>query len=88
MFITGRTKDGSDAVIPKGVYMSPDGTEWSSEPYTKEQRAQDSMYKEIINHLEYHSRSIFDEYNLIMSGDSKLSKRCRDYVIQLVNNNK
>lgn len=88
MFISGKTKDGSDAIIPLGVYVSPDGKEWSNMPYTKEQRSQDNTHKEIINHLEYHSRSIFDEYNLIIEGKSKLSKRCRDYVIELVNNNK
>lgn len=45
MIFTGKTADGSDMRIAKGVYVDPKNTNrWSSEPYTREQKAYDKVY--------------------------------------------
>ena len=35
MIYSGKSEDGSDMYPVKGVYVSPDGEEWSNMPYTK-----------------------------------------------------
>lgn len=76
MIFTGKSADGSDMYPAQGVYVSPDGEQWSNKPYTKEDR----MWGEIYPHLAKNLRSLEDEYELINQRKSTLSKRLRDYV--------
>ena len=80
MIYTGKSSDGSDAYPVMGAFVSPDGNEWSSEPYTKE----DKMYQELYFHLSKNLRYIEEEYELIQQKKSQLSVRLRNYVIHLM----
>lgn len=80
MIYTGKSEDGSDAYPVMGVFTSPDGKEWSSEPYTKE----DKMYQELYLHLSKNLRYIEEEYELILNKQSNLSARLRNYVKHLM----
>jgi len=87
MIFTGRSADGSDMHVARGVFVSPDGNEWSSEPYTSEQRAmlkQQRIYERCWNHIAKYSRTFREEYNLIMAGRSILPKACRNFIIQCI----
>lgn len=64
----------------QGVFVSPDGNEWSNKPYTKE----DKMYQELYPYLAKNLRSLRDEYELVVNKQSKLSKRLRDFVKHLL----
>jgi hypothetical protein len=85
-FYRGSTADGSDMEEVSGMHVSPDGKEWSSEPYplTKEQR----YWEEIYSYLAKNNRGIVEEYELILKKQSKLNKRYRDFIEKLVNNDK
>lgn len=80
MIFTGKSADGSDMYPAKGVYVSPDGKEWSNMPYTKE----DKMWEELYPYLAKNLRSLKDEYELINQKKSPLSRRLRDYVKHLM----
>jgi hypothetical protein len=80
MILTGKTADGSDAYPVEGMYVSPDGEQWSNKPYTKE----DKMWHELYPYLAKNLRSLKDEYELINKKKSNLSKRLRDYVVHLI----
>ena len=80
MIYTGKSADGSDAYPVMGAFVSPDGKEWSSEPYTTE----DKMYQELYFHLSKNLRYIEEEYELIQQKKSQLSVRLRNYVIHLM----
>ncbi len=80
MIFTGRSADGSDMFPAKGVYLSPDGEQWSNMPYTKEDR----MYEEVYDYLASNLRSMRMEYNLIKEKKSKLSRRLRDYIVSVI----
>jgi len=80
MILTGRSADGSDAYPAMGVYLSPDGEEWSNMPYTKEDR----MAEEVYDYLASNLRSMRMEYNLIKEKKSKLSRRLRDYIVSVI----
>lgn len=81
MIYTGKSADGSDAYPANGVYVNPDNpNEWSSKPYTKE----DKMWEELYPYLAKSLRSLKDEYELINKKESSLSKRLRDYVVHLM----
>ena len=82
MIYTGKSADGSDAYPVMGAFVSPDGKEWSSEPYTKE----DKMYQELYFHLSKNLRYIEEEYESIQQKKSQLSVRLRNYVIHLMEN--
>lgn len=81
---TGSSADGSDAYPVEGMYVSPDGNEWSNQPYTEEDR----MWNKIYHHLAKNLRSLQDEHELIKQKNSGLSSRLRSYVIQLIENTK
>jgi hypothetical protein len=83
MIFTGRSDDGSDMYPVMGSFVSPDGKEWSNMPYTKE----DKMYQELYFHLSKNLISIEEEYELVLIKQSKLSRRLRDYVKHLMENN-
>lgn len=91
MLYTGQSEDGSDA-IQAGVYLSPDGKEWSSEPYTEEQKQHEkdvNMYKGIITYLrEKHQENkgfdgkLLSEYHLVLHKKSKLTRKQRDWLVK------
>ena len=68
---TGKSADGSDMYPAQGVFVSPDGQEWSNMPYTKE----DKMWIELYPYLAKNLRSLKDEYSLIQQKKSGLSRR-------------
>lgn len=80
MIFTGKSADGSDAYPAEGLYLSPDGEQWSSEPYTKEQKMYHSLYPELAKRLHL----LDEEYELILQKKSTLSIRHRDYVVHLM----
>ena len=77
---TGKSADGSDMYPVQGVFVSPDGNEWSNMPYTKE----DKMWKELYPYLANNLRSLKDEYELVLNKKSKLGSRLRNYVKHLM----
>ena len=80
MILTGKSADGSDAYPAQGVFVSPDGEQWSNMPYTKE----DKIWQELYPYLAKNLRSLKDEYELIKQKKSQLSRRLRDFVIYLM----
>lgn len=80
MILTGKSADGSDAYPPMGMFVSPDGEQWSNQPYTQEDR----MWKELYPHLAKKLISLEDEYELVKQKQSTLSRRLRDYVVHLM----
>ena len=80
MIFTGKTADGSDMYPAMGAFVSPDGEEWSSEPYTKE----DKMWQELYSELADRRHSLRMEYDLVLAKKSTLNRRHRDYVIHLM----
>jgi hypothetical protein len=81
MIYTGTTPDGSDMREVEGVYVHPDGKQWSSQPWiiTKE----DKMYWEIRNHIDG-KRSLQDEYDLVKAKKSTLSRVLRDFLVKFM----
>jgi hypothetical protein len=82
MIYTGKSADGSDMYPAMGLFVSPDGNQWSNQPYTKE----DKMWKELYPYLAKNLRSLKDEYELVKENKSKLTFRLRNYVISLMEN--
>jgi len=82
MIFTGKSADGSDMYPANGVYLSPDGEQWSNMPFTKE----DKMWGQIYDHLASNLRSPRMEYDLIQQKKSKLSRRLRDHLVYLMEN--
>jgi hypothetical protein len=80
MIFTGKSADGSDMFPANGVYLSPDGEQWSNIPFTKE----DKMWEQIYNHLATNLRSLQMEYDLIQQKKSTLSRRLRDHIVYLI----
>jgi hypothetical protein len=80
MIFTGKSADGSDAYPVQGMYVSPDGEQWSNQPFTKE----DKMWGQIYDHLAANLRSMRMEYDLIQQKKSKLSRRLRDHLVYLM----
>lgn len=80
MILTGKSADGSDAYQAEGMYVSPDGNQWSNKPYTEE----DKMWHELYPYLAKNLRSLKDEYELIKQKKSNLSSRLRSYVTHLM----
>ena len=81
--ITGKSEDGSDAQVAEGVYTNPENPEeWYNMPYppSKEQK----MAWEIYDHITANRCSIRDEYNLIQQKKSTLSRRLRDFIVELI----
>ena len=80
MIFTGKSADGSDMYPVKGVFVRPDGEEWSNMPYTQEDKMWQELYPELAKRL--HSLKV--EYDLVLSKKSTLSRRLRDFVIHLM----
>lgn len=82
-FYTGKSADGSDMKEVMGAFVSPDGKEWSNMPYTEEDR----IYEKIFNHING-IRTFRDEYNLILAKKSTLPRKCRDYLVKMIESEK
>jgi hypothetical protein len=67
MIITGKSADGSDAQIAKGVYESPCGTFWSNKPITREQKAHEMVW----NHCERYRKTFRVLYKQLKSGSKE-----------------
>lgn len=67
MMITGSSKDGSDARIAMGMFVSPCGTYWSSAPITHEQKA----YVKIYDHCERYNKSFHTLSEQLKSGSKE-----------------
>ena len=80
MIFTGKSADGSDMYPVMGMFMSPDGKQWSNKPYTKEDR----MWMELYPYLAKRLISLKDEYQLVEQKQSTLSRRLREYVVHLM----
>jgi hypothetical protein len=86
MMFTGRTADGSDAHPSLGMFVSPDGEQWSNMPFTAEQRRYDKAYRhyeKIINHVK-DKRTFREEHELVKSGASLLPKAYRATLAYIV----
>ena len=81
---TGKSADGSDMKeVDNGIFINPDNPEeWSNMPYplSKEQK----MAFEIYDHISSNNRTLKEEYDLIQQKKSTLSKRLRDFVVELI----
>lgn len=73
MFLTGKTKDGSDAREVQGMYISECGTQWSNMPYP--------IHRELYRHLTYTKLDLKQAYEAILNGNSKASKRVQKYLL-------
>ncbi len=89
----GKSRDGSDMQEFGGMFVSPDGKEWSSEPYTneqhlanKEQKKQQRIYKEIYDYCASKIISFRDAYNEISRKESGLSARCKKMLKEIIEN--
>lgn len=80
-FYTGSSADGRDIRPAEGMYVSEDGTWWSSEPITPEQKEYSKNLRALYNHIDG-KRTPRDEYNLIKEKKSKLPRSVRDWVIK------
>jgi len=92
MFYSGRTEDGSDMRESQGMYTSPCGNFWGSEPYTDEQKAHAKEYNyhtRMHNNIHDHlggCRSFQKEYELVKQNKSTLPKSLREYLINWIEN--
>jgi hypothetical protein len=73
MFLTGKSKDGSDAREVQGMYISESGNEWSNMPYP--------IHRELNRHLRYVNLSLKEAHQAILNGNSKASKRVQKYLL-------
>ena len=77
-FYTGKSADGSDIKELKGVYESPCGNYWSSQPITRDQKAYDKAY----DHCARYRKSFQALYDQLKSGSSEnLPKWVRTWFI-------
>lgn len=75
---TGKSRDGSDAMEVKGMYVSPCGTYWSNKPITREQKAYDKVY----DHIARYQKTFQQLYEQLQSGSKEnLPKWVRDWFI-------
>ena len=73
MFLTGKSKDGSDAIELQGMYISECGNMCSNKPYP--------IHRELYRHLNYVNLSFKELYKAMLNGNSKASKRVQKYVL-------
>ena len=80
---TGKSADGSDAQVAEGVHVNPENPEeWSNIPYPPSKGQK--MAWEIYDHIAANNRTLKEEYDLIQQKKSTLSKRLRDFVVELI----
>ena len=83
-------KEGNSIIWESlGVFVSPDGNEWSDKPYTKEQKKIDDAYwrfqkalDRVIEHLNRTDRSIKEEIELIKQKKSTLPRYAKDFLLE------
>jgi len=94
MMITGWTDKNGDSITYEtpGMFISPDGTQWSNFPYTKEQkhifnlqRRFDHTLEKIKDHLYRTDRGLKEEINLIINKKSTLPRYCKNFLLQYDN---
>ena len=85
-FYTGKTADGSDMEEVQGMYVSPDGKEWSNHPYPTSR--EDRLWGRIYAHLCDNHRSMNDEYELILRKASLMPRAERDHLKKLIEDDK
>lgn len=79
---SGKSADGSDTKIVEGVYESPCGLYWSSEPITREQKAAHM----IDDHCGRYHKSYRDLYDQLVAGSKEnLPKWVRKMFVELFN---
>ena len=80
MIFTGKSADGSDMYPAMGMFVSPDGEQWSNQPYTKEDKMWQELYPELAKRL----HSLKMEYDLVLAKKLTLTRRYRDFVVHLM----
>ena len=86
---TGGSADGWDMREAKGMYVSPDGNQWSNIPYTDEERAYDKAYNaetRMIRSISHKIKTFEDletEYQLILQKKSNFSVRQRQFIVSM-----
>ena len=88
VILHGSSADGSDARVFRGVYTNPNNdNEWSSAPYTKEQRdferednRQHRLYMEVLDYMDG-TYTLDDVKKQIDDKVCSLPGRCRRYVL-------
>ena len=78
-FYTGNTADGSDMREVEGMYISPNGKEFSNMPYAPSR--EDRLYARCREHCAANMRTWRDEYELIKQKKSTMSSACRAYLL-------
>lgn len=84
---TGSSEDGWDMREAQGAYVSPDGNEWSTLPYTLEQSYHQKEYDRetrMIQSLKPYikcTKDLHTEYQKILDKKSNLSKSQRDWIV-------
>ena len=83
MFITGKSADGSDARPVYGMFVSPDGENWGSEPFTKEQEIDEKRFNKFWDIMNFHNNELEIEEigEIIRNKKSKLCKKDREFVL-------
>ena len=85
MIFSGKSADGSDAREFHGMFINPENdNEWSSEPYTLEQKrgyTRHERFWDIMNSYG-NSKSIEEIYNEIQNKKSDLSRKNRDFIVK------
>lgn len=89
----GSSADGWDMREVQGAFISPDGNEWSTKPYTLEQfqhlvayNKKDRSYEAVAKHLTTEKHSIVKELKLINEKKSKLPRKLRLFIVDLLSN--
>lgn len=91
MIISGKSADGSDAREFHGMFINPENEdEWSSEPYTLEQKRGYDDHERFWDIMNFYgnSKSIEEIYNEIKIKKSILSRRNRDFIVEAYENGK
>lgn len=87
-FYFGKSKDGSDLKEVEGMYVSPDGKEWSNMPYTdkvsREKYKKARIYDEIYNYCAERGLTVSEAFNQIAKKESGLSARCKKMLTWLM----
>lgn len=84
---TGQSEDGI-GMRQGGVYMRPDGKEWSNRPYTKEQKEDAKMIKlhdHVFSTIK-NREELMKEYSKITHKESARPAKERAYIVDYVTN--
>jgi hypothetical protein len=86
---TGKSADGSDMKEWGGVYVNPDNpNEWSTQPYPyRKMKLEIRLWWEVYDYMAEEMITLDDVYKQIQDKTCLLSKRLRDYVLSLYDEN-